>query len=195
MTDSRLSRPMPRHLLDRLIRLETPPPGRAPALIGLSGRLVFSSLLLGYFWASARTKIDMGGLSLNAYAQIFPRQFEQAGYDVSALGPVAHLIVAAGTLAEFMLPLFILLGLFTRLSSIGMIGFVVVMTLTDIYGHGIGPETLGALFDRHPDGVVFDQRLVWVWLLAVLVTTGGGYASLDRILARVRRRAGGLSGH
>jgi putative oxidoreductase len=35
-------------------------------------------------------------------------------------------VVVAGTLAEFILPLLIVIGLFTRLAAFGMIGFVIV---------------------------------------------------------------------
>ena len=45
-------------------------------------------------------------------------------------------IVVAGTVAEFILPILIAIGLFTRLAALGMIGFVIVQTLTDLFGHG-----------------------------------------------------------
>jgi putative oxidoreductase len=92
-------------------------------------------------------------------------------------------VVLAGTYAEFILPLLIVIGLFTRLASLGMIGFVIVQSLTDIYGHGATDgKTLGALFDRFPDAVILDQRLFWVFLLAVLVVKGAGALSVDALL-------------
>ncbi len=180
-TDTGTSPLRPSRLLHPFIRFENARISSGSDLIGLSGRLVFASLLAGYFWSSALTKLDGFGLSLDAYAQIFPRQMAQVGYDAAALGSFAHLVVAAGTLAEFILPLFIVLGLFTRLSSLAMIGFIIVMTLTDIFGHGVGTETIGAPFDRFPDAVIADQKLVWIWLLSVLVISGGGALSLDRL--------------
>jgi putative oxidoreductase len=91
----------------------------------------------------------------------------------------------AGTYAEFVLPLLVVLGLFTRLSALGMIGFVLVQSLTDLYGHGgiEHVETLGAWFDRLPDGVILDQRGFWFLLLLTLVIKGGGPLSIDRILS------------
>lgn len=173
-------------MIDVAMRLMTPRV-LLPGLLGLSARAVFALVLTGYFWASALTKIDGFGLSANAYAQVFPRQLEAAGYDPSALPLLAHAITAAGTLAEFALPLLIVLGLFTRLSAAAMLGFLAVMTLTDLYGHGAGPQTVGAPLDRDPSALLWDQRLLWAWLMAVLVQAGGGALSLDALL---RRRSG-----
>ena len=63
-----------------------------------------------------------------------------------------------------------------------MIGFVVLQSLTDLYGHGAIEEagTLGAWFDKAPDAVILDQRALWVFLLLVLVVKGAGALSLDR---------------
>jgi putative oxidoreductase len=93
------------------------------------------------------------------------------------------LIVLAGTWAEFILPALIVVGLLTRLAALGMIGFIAVQSLTDIYGHGQG-GVLGAWFDRFPDAVIMDQRALWVLLLLVLVVKGAGPLSFDRALKR-----------
>ena len=122
--------------------------------------------------------------SLGAYAQIFPRQMEAVGFDVSQLGTFHWAVVTAGTLAEFLLPLLILIGLFTRLAALGMIGFTVVQSLTDIFGHGADEATIGGWFDRASDALIFDQRAFWVLLLLILVIRGAGPLSVDRLLAR-----------
>lgn len=157
------------------------------AVLGTLGRFVFAATLLMYFWNSGMTKLGDGimGLfnpSLGAYAQIFPKAMEAAGYDVSALGTFHYIVVLAGTWAEFILPFLIVIGLLTRLSALGMIGFVVVQSLTDLYGHGgiEHAETLGSWFDRIPDAVILDQRALWVFLLLVLVMKGAGPLSVDR---------------
>ncbi len=159
---------------------------KADPLIPLLARFLFAALLLGYFWASALTKIDGAGLSTGAYAQIFPRAFEAAGYDPGALGLWHWLVVAGGTLAEFTLPGLIVLGLFTRPAALAMIGFVVVQTLTDLYGHSVISEAaaLGAWFDRHPGSLILDQRSLWLFLLITLAIKGGGPLALDRWLMR-----------
>lgn len=160
-------------------------------LVPLLARFVFAATLLGYFWASAMTKLGEGvfGLfkpSTGAYAQIFPKQMEAVVYDVSQLGVFHWLVVVAGTWAEFILPLLIVIGLFTRLAALGMIGFIVVQSLTDLYGHGAiaHPETLGAWFDKVPDSLILDQRAFWMLILITLVIKGAGALSLDRILSR-----------
>lgn len=146
-------------------------------------RLVFAAVLFRYFWGSALTKLDgLFSPSLNAYAQIFPRQMETAGYDVSQLGLFHWLVVMAGTYAEFVLPVLIVVGLMTRLAALGMIGFIVVQTITDIYGHGLDAATIGAWFDRASGALLIDQRSYWVLGLLILVGLGGGKLSLDTLV-------------
>ena len=160
-------------------------------LVPLLARFVFAATLLVYFRSSAMTKIGDGitGIfvpSTGAFAQIFPRQMEAVVYDVSQLGVLHWAVVVAGTWAEFILPLLIVIGLFTRLAALGMIGFVVVQSLTDLYGHGgiAHAGTLGGWFDRLPDSAILDQRAFWMLILITLVIKGAGALSLDRILSR-----------
>jgi putative oxidoreductase len=156
-------------------------------LLPTAARLVFAGVLLGYFWTSALTKLEGPFTpSLGAYAQIFPRAFEAAGYDVAQMGLWQTLVVLAGAWAEFALPALIVVGLFTRLAALGMVGFVVVQSLTDILGHGAGAETVGAWFDPVADALILDQRAFWMLLLLVLILKGAGPISADRFLARAR---------
>ncbi|MDA5094267.1 DoxX family membrane protein [Aliiroseovarius sp. KMU-50] len=161
----------------------------APAILPLMARFTFAATLAGYFWASAMTKLGDGifgvfSPSLGAYAQIFPKAMEAVNYNASELSAFHTLVVIAGTLAEFILPLLLIIGLFTRLAAVGMIGFVVVQTLTDLFGHDAlqHPETLGAWFDRIPDSLILDQRLFWMVVLITLVIKGAGPLSADRFL-------------
>ena len=158
--------------------------------LGLAARLVFSSVTMLFFWNSAKTKLGSNPLSpsTGAYAQIFPKKFEAAGYDTDAMASLDTLVVLAGTYAEFLLPAFILIGLFTRLSAIGMIGFITVMSLVDISGHGLDAKSIGAMFDRFQDAVIADQRLLWIFPLAYLAVKGAGAISVDGLLARRARR-------
>jgi len=167
---------------------------RADWLITTLARLVFAGTLLMYFWVSGLTKLGDGifGLfqpSVGAYAQIFPRVMEQVVYDTSQLSLFHWAVVVAGTWAEFILPLLVAIGLFTRLSALGMIGFVIVQSMTDLIGHGglEHPETLGAWFDNIPDAVILDQRAFWIFLLLVLFIKGAGPLSVDRILVSRQR--------
>ena len=151
-------------------------------------RFIFAATLLVYYWNSGATKLGDGVLGFlfpsdGAYIQIFPKTVEAAGYDFSALRAFHWVVVVAGTWAEFLLPLAIVLGLFTRLAALGMIGFIVVQSWVDLFGHGgIAQGTLGAWFDRMPDSIVLDQRAFWVFVLLYLVFRGGGPLSVDRIL-------------
>jgi putative oxidoreductase len=167
----------------------------AGLVIPTLARLVFAAVLFVYFWNSALTKVG-GGIfgilkpSLGAYAQIFPRAMEAVSYDVSQLSFFHWAVAFSGTLAEFVLPVLIVIGLFTRLASIGMIGFVIMQSLTDIYGHGADDATIGSWFDRASDAVIMDQRAFWVFLLIVLVMRGAGPLSVDRILSRRQAESG-----
>lgn len=154
-------------------------------------RFTFAAVLLIYFWKSALTKVGSGLFGIfrpsdGAYVQIFPRAMEAVSYDSSQLGFFYWLVALAGTWAEFILPALILIGLFTRLASIGMIGFVILQSATDVIGHGgSDPKTLGAWFDGIPDSVIMDQRLMWITVLLIIVVKGAGPLSMDRIMGRL----------
>ncbi|MFK7743603.1 MAG: DoxX family protein [Roseobacter sp.] len=163
---------------------------QADGLLSLLARFVFAATLLMYFWASGLTKLGDGILglfqpSVGAYAQIFPKAMEAVVYDTSQLSMFHWAVVVAGTWAEFILPTLIVVGLLTRLSALGMIGFIIVQSLTDLIGHGgfEHAETFGAWFDRLPNSVIMDQRAFWVFVLLVLVVKGAGPLSLDRLLS------------
>ncbi|MDJ0638719.1 MAG: DoxX family protein [Paracoccaceae bacterium] len=160
-------------------------PLSTPVLTTLA-RFVFAAVLLMYFWNSGLTKIPDGFANLlspsfNAFAQIFPKGAEAASYDVTQATGFQKFVVLSGTWAEFILPALVVLGLFTRAAALGMIGFVVVQSLTDIIGHG---GDTGAWFDNLSDAAILDQRAFWVFLLLYLVFKGGGPLSLDRFILR-----------
>jgi len=160
--------------------------GLAPVLMPLLARLVFAAVFLLYFWNSAMTKVgaNFAGLykpSSGAFAQILPKAAEAASYDVSHLTPIQTAIILAGTWGELLLPVMIVIGLFTRFAAAGMVVFVVIQTVVDIYGHGIG--TQGGWFDGQPDGLL-DQRALWIMLLLIPLFRGAGALSLDRLLLR-----------
>lgn len=159
-------------------------------LLPLLARLTFAGVLLLYFWNSARTKTGSGLFGFltpadGAYFQIFPRLAETLNYDTSQFGLFHTAVVLAGMWAEWLLPLLIVLGLMTRMAALGMAGFILVQSLTDVFGHGVGGDDLGAWFDAASGSLIFDQRALWLLLLAVLVLRGGGALSLDRVVARV----------
>lgn len=176
-----------------LIRLYTAITARfealAPLLLPSLARLVFAAVLGVYYLNSAFTKFGEGVLGLilpssGAYVQIFPKAMEAVGYDHSQLGLFHWAVTLAGTWAELLLPLAIIFGLFTRLAALGMIGFVLVQSVVDVTGHGVGGDDLGRWFDAASGALLMDQRSFWVLCLATLVLLGGGPLSLDRLLGR-----------
>ncbi|MGI9370279.1 MAG: DoxX family protein [Ruegeria sp.] len=142
-------------------------------------RLVFAAVLLVYYWNSAMLKID-GSIfspSAGAFGQIFPKAAEAVLYDVTQMNIFQRIVIFLGTVAEFVLPALIVIGLLTRLSALAMIGFIWVQTLVDVAGHGV---SLGGLFDNAV--TLMDQRTMWTFLLLVLVINGAGPLSADRVL-------------
>jgi len=160
-------------------------------LLGLAARLAFSSVLFFYFLNSAMTKVGSGfpGVLIpqsGAYAQILPAIAERYNYDASQIPMLPYgLIVHAGTYAEFILPVLILLGLFTRAASAAFIGFIGVMSYVDIAFHGADAKTIGAVFDRVQDSAILDQRILWVFPLLYLMIRGPGLISLDAVFGKM----------
>lgn len=157
--------------------------------IGLAARLVFTAVLLPYYFNSALTKLGPGLLGVleptaGAFAQIVPPIAERYGYDISAIPFVPwHLVVILGTVSEFVLPALIAVGLFTRWGALAMMVFIMVQTGVDIAFLGAAP---GALFDTEPNELL-DHRVLWMFVLLVLVMRGAGHVSAD---AWLRRRFG-----
>ncbi|MEM7561462.1 MAG: DoxX family protein [Pseudomonadota bacterium] len=156
--------------------------------IQLGARLVFAFTLLVYYLNSATTKLGDGlfGIfvpSANAFAQIVPPIAEHYVYDTSAIPFFPwHMIVIVGTVAEVLLPVLILVGLFTRLAALGMIGFVVVQTFVDVAYHLV---KLGGWFNPQASELL-DQRVFWVFLLLLLVVKGAGSFSVDGFWRKAR---------
>lgn len=159
-------------------------------LTGFSARFAFASVLLLYYLNSGWQKLGDGFFgflnpSIGAYASILPSVMEQYGFDPSAIPFFPYgLIVYAGTWTELLLPILIIIGLFSRLAAIGMIFFVMVQTYVDINFHGLEDRFVGSMFDRFQDAIVWDQRFLWVFVLAIIVINGPGKLSLDHLLGR-----------
>jgi putative oxidoreductase len=157
---------------------------------GFAARFVFASLLLVYYLNSGWNKLGDGFFgflfpSSSAYITILPPVMEQYGYDVSAIPFFPwHIIVLLGTWGEILLPVLVVIGLFGRIAALGMIVFVMVQSYVDIAYLGLEPKFIGAMFDRLPDAVIFDQRLLWIFVLVMIVVNGPGKLSADHLLAR-----------
>ncbi|MEL7164123.1 MAG: DoxX family protein [Pseudomonadota bacterium] len=163
--------------LSQLRALLFDPMDRGDWLLPTLARLVFLAVFFFYFLNSAGTKIE-GSIfspSAGAFAQIFPKAAEEVLYDVTQLSAIQRIIILLGTVAEYVLPVLIVLGLLTRLAALGMVGFVAVQTLVDVTGHGV---KLGAWFNNAPE--LLDDRTLWIFLFIVMVIKGAGPISVDR---------------
>ena len=160
--------------------------------LSLSARLVFLAVLFFYYAHSFSLKVESGLLGFfqiksGAYFVIVPQLMDAAQYDPANLSIFAHIIVYFGTYMEIILPCLIVIGLFTRLSALAMIFYILVQTYVDIVFHAVEDKTIGALFDRFPESVISDQRALWIFVLVVLVIKGGGYLSLDHLFKKMRQ--------
>ncbi|MEM6587139.1 MAG: DoxX family protein [Pseudomonadota bacterium] len=168
------------HLPDRAFAWAEPM--TVPVMTTLA-RFVFAAVLFWYFINAGLTKVDgIGSLfspTFNAFAQIFPNAALAVSYDITQATGFQKLVMLAGTWAEFILPTLVVVGLFTRAAAFGMIGFIVVQSLTDMIGHG---AEAGAWFDNLSDAAILDQRAFWVFLLLYLMFRGAGPLSVDRLL-------------
>jgi putative oxidoreductase len=156
----------------------------------LGARFMFAASLMMYYLNSVTTKLGDGLLGVfsptaGAFAQILPPVAEEYLYDTAAIPFMPwHLIVISGSIAEMLLPILIVLGLFTRLSALAMIGFIVVQTSVDILFHSVAA---GSWFDNQATDLI-DERAFWIFPLVLLVVKGGGALSADTLLRRYRQR-------
>jgi putative oxidoreductase len=65
-----------------------------------------------------------------------------------------------------------------------LIVFIVVQSYVDVAYHGLEAKFVGSMFDRFPDAIIFDQRMLWVFVLLMIVANGPGKLSLDHLLGR-----------
>lgn len=127
------------------------------ALIGESMLALIARVsVAAIFFLSARTKVD-GLLTVNDSAYTLFRE----EYKVPLLPPefAAHM----ATYAEHLFPILLVLGLFTRLSALALLGMTAVIQVF-----------------VYPDA--WPTHLSWAGLMLLLLARGGGVASLDRVL-------------
>ena len=134
------------HIADLLSR------GVSDSLLALCARFALAAI----FFLSGRTKVE-GVLTVSEGTYALFRD----EYKVPLLAPevAAHL----ATYAEHLLPVLLVLGLFTRLSALGLLAMTAVIQLF-----------------VYPDA--WPTHLSWATLALYLVGRGGGGVSLDRRL-------------
>jgi putative oxidoreductase len=133
----------------------------------LSGRAADALMLLfvrivlaGIFWRSGQTKLDAGGWRISDLTYELFRT-EYAGVPLPS-----NFAAVAATIGEHLFPALLLIGLFTRLSALALLGMTLVIQFF------VYPE---AWWPVHS---------LWVALALVLIARGGGPLAVDAPLAR-----------
>ena len=126
--------------------------------------LLFTRIVLaGVFWRSGRTKVEEGSwfsISDNTY---FLFQEEYKGVPLPS-----DFAAVMATVSEHMFPILLVLGLFTRLSALALLGMTMVIQIF------VYPE---AWWQVHS---------LWAAMALVLIVRGAGSISLDAALTRGR---------
>ncbi|PJI99258.1 putative oxidoreductase [Acidovorax sp. 69] len=140
----------PRVLLGRLADVAT---WLTPhSLLALVNRVGVASI----FWMSARTKVEgWFTISDSAYA-LFREE-----YKLPLVPP--ELAAQMATVAEHVFPILLVLGLFTRLSAVALLGMTLVIQVF-----------------VYPDA--WPTHLSWAGLMLYVAGRGAGNVSLDRVL-------------
>lgn len=119
--------------------------------------------LAGIFWRSGRTKVDEGSwLSVSDTAKFL----FQEEYKGVPLPP--DLAAYMATYAEHLFPILLVIGLFTRLSALALLGMTLVIQIF------VYPEAWWSV------------HMIWVALALVLIVRGGGQLSLDTLLTKAK---------
>ncbi len=133
------------------------------ASAALDGRIPGSLLLLvarfgvaAVFFMSGRTKVE--GL-----LTITPATYELFSTDYKLPFVPPEIAAHAATYSETLFPILLVLGLFTRVGALGLLGMTSVIEIF-----------------VYPDA--WPTHLSWAGLLLPLVARGGGALSLDRLL-------------
>jgi putative oxidoreductase len=117
--------------------------------------------LAGIFWRSGRTKVDEGSWLSVSDTAVFLFEEEYKGVP---LPPEFAAYMA--TYAEHLFPVLLVIGLFTRLSALALLGMTMVIQIF------VYPEAWWSV------------HMIWVALALVLIIRGGGSLSLDQLLAK-----------
>jgi putative oxidoreductase len=135
--------------------------GKLPASIAL---LFVRVALGGVFWFSGRSKVEEGTLFTISENTLY--QFADTPFNNVPLPPVfaAHM----SFYMEHLLPILLLIGLFTRFSALGLLGMTLVIQIF------VFPEAW------------WQVHILWVAMALTLVTRGGGIFSLDHLLSGKR---------
>jgi putative oxidoreductase len=132
--------------------------GRIPeGLVLLFMRVV----LAGIFWRSGQTKIVEGTWFTISENTFYLFEDEYGGVPLPS-----DLAAVMATVSEHLFPILLVLGLFTRLSALALLGMTMVIQIF-----------------VYPDAW-WQVHSLWAAMALVLIVRGGGWLSLDAQLAR-----------
>lgn len=117
--------------------------------------LVQRSAIAAIFFLSGRTKVEGWFTITDSAFELF-----RSEYRLPFISPELATYLAAG--AEHLFPILLVLGLFTRLSALALLGMTLVIQIF-----------------VYPDA--WPTHLSWAALLLSLIAFGGGAVSLDRV--------------
>jgi len=131
--------------------------GKIPEALSL---LLVRFALATPFWFSARTKVEEGSfITMNdVQPLLFENEFGMPFPETTAL---------IATWAEHILPILIVLGLFTRIGASGL------MVMTAVIQFFVFPDA-------------WPTHILWAALALTLIVRGGGSLTLDNLLSRNR---------
>jgi putative oxidoreductase len=117
--------------------------------------------LAGIFWRSGRTKVDEGSWLSVSDTAIF--LFEE---EYSRVPLPAEFAAYLATYSEHLFPVLLVIGLFTRLSALALLGMTMVIQIF------VYPEAWWSV------------HMIWAALALVLIVRGGGKLGVDALLTR-----------
>jgi putative oxidoreductase len=121
--------------------------------------------LAGIFWRSARTKVEDGSWLTISDTTYFLFAEEYAGVPLPS-----DFSAVTATMSEHVFPILLVLGLFTRLSALALLGMTLVIQIF-----------------VYPDAW-WSVHALWAAMALILVTRGGGQLALDAALVKARGR-------
>ncbi|WP_373477011.1 DoxX family protein [Sphingorhabdus sp.] len=117
--------------------------------------------LAGIFWRSGRTKVDEGSLLSVSDTAKFLFEEEYSGVPLPS-----EFAAYLATYSEHLFPILLVIGLFTRLSALALLGMTMVIQIF------VYPEAWWSV------------HMIWVALALVLIARGGGKLGVDALLTR-----------
>lgn len=146
----------------RLITMGDNALARIPASLGLLGLRIALAIP---FWRSGLTKWD-GFLSLSSGARyLFEQEFRLHLFGQAFPYPLPLTMAFLAGIGEIVLPILLVLGLFTRFAALGILVMTIIIQLTI------------------PDGLL-NFHLAWAVMALTLVSLGGGGLALDKLFQR-----------